>query len=144
MEENPWDVYETMFTVGSEQEGTIININEKGAIVMLDYGVEAFAPKKELTKEDGSLGKVEEKMVFVVADFNKSAKKIILAQPKVVEEESEEQTGDESKKAKSSKKVQKRTKISLEKTTLGDISDLAELKQKLEDEEKNSEEDEEE
>jgi small subunit ribosomal protein S1 len=118
-------------------------MTDKGAVIMLEYGIEAFAPKKELSKEDGSSAKMDEKIMFEVTDFNKTAKKIILSHSKMHVEE-EVVTEDSKKAAKTAPKktTTKRTKISLEKTTLGDISDLAELKQKLEDEERNSEDEE--
>jgi len=133
LEENPWDVYETMFKVGSEHEGTIVALNEKNAKVLLEYGVEANAPAKELVKEDETKAKLDEKLLFKVIDFNKSGKKITLshvATYKVVE-----------KKVTKAGKPSNRQKITLEKTTLGDISDLAELKEKLENEEKKADED---
>ncbi len=138
LEENPWDVYETLFGINSKHDGTIINVNEKGAIVVLAYGIEAFAPKRELTKEDGSVAKIDEKILFQVIDFNKSAKKIILSHTRIHTEV--EVPAEDAKKPKTTKKVQKRTKLSLEKTTLGDISDLADLKQKLEQEESGNDE----
>ena len=73
LEENPWDVFETIFTVGSVHEGTIIEMLEKGAVVALPYGVEGFATPKHLVKEDGSQAKVDEKLNFKVIEFNKDA-----------------------------------------------------------------------
>ncbi len=81
LEENPWDVFETIFTVGSVHEGTIIEMLEKGAVVALPYGVEGFATPKHLVKEDGSQAKVDEKLNFKVIEFNKDSKRIILTQP---------------------------------------------------------------
>jgi small subunit ribosomal protein S1 len=79
LEENPWDVFETIFTVDSVHEGTIIDIFDKGAVVALPYGVEGFVTPKHLVKEDGSPAKVEDKMEFKVIEFNKSSKRIILS-----------------------------------------------------------------
>ena len=79
LEENPWDVFETVFTVGSIHEGTIVSFNDKGATVALEYGIEGFAPAKALVKEDGTTAKAEEKLNFKVIEVNKSKKKIILS-----------------------------------------------------------------
>ena len=79
LEENPWDVFETIFTVGSIHEGTIIEVLDKGAVISLPYGVEGFATPKHLVKEDGSQAQVDEKLSFKVIEFNKEAKRIILS-----------------------------------------------------------------
>ncbi len=132
LEENPWDVFETVFSVGSVHSGTIVNMNDKGAIVALPYGVEGFAPLRHLTKEDGSHAKEEEILDFKVIEFSKDNKKIILSHSKVHQDSvGGEKRGefDEKKKAKdSTKKTVKKLKDNLEKTTLGDIESLANLK----------------
>jgi small subunit ribosomal protein S1 len=132
LEENPWDVFETVFSVGSVHSGTIVNMNDKGAIVALPYGVEGFAPLRHLTKEDGSHAKEEEILDFKVIEFSKDNKKIILSHSKVYQDSvgGEIKGGsDEKKKVKdSSKKTVKKIKDNLEKTTLGDIESLANLK----------------
>jgi small subunit ribosomal protein S1 len=141
LEENPWDVFETIFTVDSIHEGTIVDIFDKGAVIALPYGVEGFATPRHLVKEDGSQAKADEKLSFKVIEFNKSAKRIILSHSRVFEDEkrSEEQTARKVQ-AKSTKKGVKKLKDSLEKTTLGDISELAALKNQMEaSEKKNSE-----
>ena len=86
LEENPWDVFETVFTVGSIHEGTIVSFNDKGATVALEYGIEGFAPAKALVKEDGTTAKAEEKLNFKVIEFNKSNKKIILSHSRIWED----------------------------------------------------------
>lgn len=133
LEENPWDVFETLFTVDSVHEGTIIDIFDKGAVVALPYGVEGFVTPKHLVKEDGSTAKVEEKLSFKVIEFNKAAKRIILSHSRVFEDVKKSDDKTE-KKAKTSttQKAVKKLKANLEKTTLGDISDLAALKSELE------------
>ncbi|MBN1251587.1 MAG: 30S ribosomal protein S1 [Bacteroidales bacterium] len=128
IEENPWDVFETIFTVGSVHEGTITNKIEKGVLVALPYGVEGFAGGKHIVKEDGSNAKIDDKLDFKVIEFSKTAKRIILSHSKTFEEEKEK---EETTKPSTEKK-QKKANINLEKTTLGDISDLAALKSKLE------------
>src|ERR1035437_9331342 len=129
LEENPWDVFESVFSVGSIHSGTIVNMNDKGAIVALPYGVEGFAPLRHLTKEDGSHAKEEEILDFKVIEFSKDNKKIILSHSKVYQDSiGGEKRGesDEKKKVKdSAKKTVKKIKDNLEKTTLGDIESLA-------------------
>lgn len=83
LEENPWDVFETVFTVGSVHEGTIIEMLDKGAVVALPYGVEGFATPKHLVKEDGSQAQLDEKLSFKVIEFNKDAKRIILSHSRI-------------------------------------------------------------
>jgi small subunit ribosomal protein S1 len=143
LEENPWDVFETVFSVGSIHSGTIVNINDKGAIVALPYGVEGFAPLRHLTKEDGSHAKEEDVLDFKVIEFSKDNKKIILSHTKVYQDAAggeKRSESEEKKKTKdSSKKSVKKIKDNLEKTTLGDIESLANLKSdmvKAEEEEK--------
>ncbi len=87
LEENPWDVFETVFTVGSIHEGTIIEMVEKGAVIALPYGVEGFATPKHLVKEDGSKAQVDEKLNFKVIEFNKDSKRIILSHSRIFEDE---------------------------------------------------------
>jgi small subunit ribosomal protein S1 len=137
LEENPWEVFETLFTIDSVHEGTITEIMDKGALVALPYGVEGFVTPRNLVKEDGSTAKVEEKLSFKVVEFSKSAKKIVLSHSRVFEDE-KRATEDAEKKAAAvaTKKASKKIKSNLEKTTLGDISDLAALKEEMENAEK--------
>ncbi len=137
LEENPWDVFETIFIPGSDHEGTITEILDKGAIVSLPYGVEGFVTPKHLVKEDGTPAKIEEKLAFRVVEFSKSAKKIVLSHTRVFEE-GKRSAADVEKKAASTaaKKAAKKIKSSLERTTLGDVADLAALKQEMEKAEK--------
>ncbi len=130
LEDNPWDVFETIFTEGSVHEGTITEIVDKGAIVMLPYGVEGFCTPKHLTKEDGSVAKVEEKLAFKVLEFNKESKRIIVSHSRTFEEGASEEKKD-FKKKKSTKKAEATAATTLEKTTLGDIEQLAALKSQL-------------
>ncbi len=129
LEENPWDVFETIFKVGSIHEGTITEKLDKGAIVSLPYGVEGFATPKHLVKEDGTPAKVDEKLPFKVIEFNKGAKRIILSHSRVFEDE---QKADHKSSRKQSKKAEEPVMSTpIEKTTLGDIQALADLKSKL-------------
>ena len=86
LEENPWDVYESLFTVGSVHQGTITAINDKGATVALPYGVEGFAPTRHLEKEDKSKARVDETLDFKVLEFGKEAKKIIVSHTRIHQE----------------------------------------------------------
>ncbi len=141
LEENPWDVFETLFTVGSIHEGTIVELMDKGAVVSLPYGVEGFATPKHLVKEDGSSAQPDEKLEFKVIEFNKDSKRIILSHSRIFEDEQRKENAPsgatEKKAAKKSTKKEKEevtnnNSITMEKTTLGDIEELAALKEKLE------------
>ncbi|RRG20556.1 30S ribosomal protein S1 [Ancylomarina euxinus] len=133
LEENPWDVFETIFATDSTHEGTIVEIFEKGAVVALPYGVEGFATPRHLVKEDGSQAKVEEKLSFKVIEFSKAAKRIILSHSRTFEDVKRAEVSEKKKtESASMKKGVKKMKDSLEKTTLGDISELAALKSQLE------------
>ena len=134
LEENPWDVFETVFTVGSVHEGTIIEMLDKGAVVALPYGVEGFATPKHLVKEDGSQAKVEEKLDFKVIEFNKDSKRIILSHSRIFEDEAKAEKAEARKAAKRQpRKAEEAPALTtpVEKTTLGDIEALAALKEKL-------------
>ncbi len=126
LEENPWDVFETIFTIGSTQEGTIISVNDKsGAVVNLPYGLEGFCPKGQLQKEDKTMPKVDEKLEFKVIEFQKEAKRIVLSHTRMWKQE------DDTKAKKSGNPV-KKINQTLEKTTLGDLDVLASLKEEME------------
>jgi small subunit ribosomal protein S1 len=137
LEENPWDVFETIFSEGSIHEGTIIEMFDKGAVVALPYGVEGFATPKHLVKEDGVAAKVEEKLDFKVIEFNKDSKRIIVSHSRVFEDEKRAEESAKKRAASTSapssttKKSVKKIENNLEKTTLGDVSDLAALKDQL-------------
>ena len=132
LEENPWDVFETIFTVDSIHEGTITEIFDKGAVVALPYGVEGFATPRHLVKEDGAQAKVDEKLPFKVIEFNKTAKRIIVSHSRVFEDaQKSEEKAKKSAEDKSTKKAVKQVKDKLEKTTLGDITELAALKEQM-------------
>ena len=128
LEENPWDVFETIFTVDSVHEGTITEIFDKGAVVALPYGVEGFATPRQ----DGSQAKVDEKLEFKVIEFNKAAKRIIVSHSRVFEDaQKSEEKAKKNAEEKSTKKAVKQVKEKLEKTTLGDITELAALKEQM-------------
>ncbi|MBO4603041.1 MAG: 30S ribosomal protein S1 [Salinivirgaceae bacterium] len=132
LEENPWDVFETVFSVDSVYEGTIIELTEKGAVVSLPYGVEGFATPKHLVKEDGTSAKLDEKLEFKVIEFNKEAKKIIVSHSRIFEDAKRgEEKAKKDTAAKATKKATKKIADTLEKTTLGDIAELAALKEEM-------------
>lgn len=135
LEENPWDVFETVFTVDSVHKGTITSINDKGALIGLTYGVEGFCPARHLAKADGGNLKLDETADFKVIEFSKDAKRIVVSHARLHEEVKEEakRADKVSKKADSddAKKAIKKVKDSQEKTTLGDYSALSDLKDKL-------------
>ena len=133
LEENPWDVFETIFTVGSIHEGTIVEMLEKGAVIALPYGVEGFATPKHLVKEDGTQAQVDEKLNFKVIEFNKDSKRIILSHSRIFEDEARAEKAEAKKAAKKAKVAEEAPVMStpIEKTTLGDISALAALNEEL-------------
>ncbi len=131
LEDNPWDVFETIFTVGSVHEGTITEMLDKGAVISLPHGVEGFATPKHLQKEDGTQAKQGETLEFKVIEFNKDAKRIILSHSRIFEDEQKAEVR-KAKKAAKPQTEEPAVTSNLEKTTLGDISSLAALKAKLE------------
>ena len=133
LEENPWEVFETIFTVGSVHEGTIIEMLDKGAVIALPYGVEGFATPKHLVKEDGSQAKIDEKLEFKVIEFNKDSKRIILSHSRIFEDEAKAEKAETKKAKRPGKRAEEAPMIStpVEKTTLGDIEALAALKEQL-------------
>ena len=140
LEENPWDVFESIFTIGSIQQGTIISSGDKGVVVSLPYGVEGFCPNRHLKKEDGSNAKMDETIDFKVIEFSKENKKIILSHSRIWEDkvavEREVETEAKEKAAKSTKRAVKQINDNVERTTLGDLDVFAELKEKMEAQEK--------
>lgn len=133
LEENPWDVFESVFLTDSIHEGTIIEVTDKGAVVALQYGVEGFVTPKHLMKEDGSTAKIEDKLPFKVIEFSKSAKKIVLSHSRVHEDlRRANESAERKSTSDANRKATRKIKSGLEKTTLGDISELAALKTEME------------
>ena len=140
LEENPWEVFSTIFTEGSVHQGTVTSFVDKGAIVSLPYGVEGFAPMKHLVKEDKTTAKVEETLDFKVIEFSKENKKIVVSHTKLhddavaIAKSDNEDAGDAkaSKDAKPKKVANKKVADNSEKSTLGDFDVLANLKSKME------------
>ena len=138
LEENPWDVYESLFSVGTVHQGTISTLNDKGATVTLPYGVEGFAPMRHLEKEDKSKARQGETLDFKVIEFSKENKKIVVSHTRTHQDNVEggKNESEESKKDRATKKTVKKINETLEKTTLGDLSVLASLKEEIEKEAK--------
>jgi small subunit ribosomal protein S1 len=134
LEENPWDVFETIFGEGSVHQGTIIENKDKSGIVSLPYGVEGICPSKHLRKEDGTNAKVEETLDFKVIEFNKEAKKIVVSHTRTYEEGEDKPTSKGDKKGSAGSSTTQAVKAinqNNEKSTLGDLDALAELKEKM-------------
>ncbi len=132
LEENPWDVYESLFSVGTVHQGKIVNMSDKGATVILPYDVEAFAPMRHLDKEDKSKARQGETLDFKVIEFSKESKKIIVSHTRTFQEgteavrtESDDKKGSRNATSKSVKQINE----SLEKTTLGDLDIFQKLKE---------------
>ena len=142
LEENPWDVFETVFTVDSVHEGTITEMLDKGAVIQLEYGVEGFATPKHLVKEDGSQAQQGEKLEFKVIEFNKESKRIILSHSRIYEDEARREAREARKAERAAAATKRPAKAAREEqpviqnqaasTTLGDIDALAALKAKME------------
>ncbi len=133
LEENPWDVFETVFTVGSVHQGTITSMNDKGAVVALPYGIEGFAFNRNLMKEDKSMAKVDDVLDFMVVDFSKESKKIHLSHTKTWQasrDDEDRQRDDESRRQ--AKEIAKINESNVEKPKLGDLNILQSLKEDLE------------
>ncbi len=132
LEDNPWDELESVFTVGSIHPGTIIEMQDKGGVVALPYGVEGFATPKHLVKEDGSQAQVNEQLDFKVIEFNKDNKRIFLSHSRIFEDEAKAEK-NEARKARRQSKKEEQPAVStpIERTTLGDLEELAALKEKL-------------
>ena len=133
LEDNPWDVFEAKYTVGSIHDGKIIELLEKGAVVSLDKDVEGFATPKHLVKEDGSQAQLNEVLPFKVIEFNKDSKRIILSHSRTFEDPQREEKKAAAKKTRTVKKddTPKIENVAAS-TTLGDLDVLANLKAQME------------
>ena len=135
LEENPWDVFETVFTLDSIHDGTIVEMMDKGAVIQLEYGVEGFATPKHLVKEDGSKAQLNEKLPFKVIEFNKESKRIILSHSRIYEDIQRAEAREAKKNAPRKPAVRKEDSPVIQNqaasTTLGDLDALAALKAKM-------------
>ena len=137
LEENPWDVFETIYTVGSIHEGTITEVMDKGAVISLPHGVEGFATPKHLVKEDGTQAKLNEKLDFKVIEFNKDSKRIILSHSRIAEDANKPERREKPAARKAPKAAAETAAApAIEKTTLGDLGALQALKEQMQKQEK--------
>jgi len=135
LEEDPWNTFETVFPIGSVHEGQVTKRDEKGAVVQLQYGLEAFAPARHLRKEDGGNVEVEETLPFVIIEFDRNDKRIMVSHSRVWEKAKADEKDAARKEAaaedENTKKAVKNVQSKVEKATLGDLGALAELKEKM-------------
>ena len=138
LEENPWEVFETIFGEGSLHQGTIIDMKDKSAIVSLPYGVEGVCPAKHLKKAEGGNAKVEDQLDFKVIEFNKDAKKIVVSHLATYEEVADEKPAAKKKGTEAAAggggtaQAVKAINQNTEKSTLGDLDVLAKMKAEME------------
>lgn len=133
IEENPWNVFENIFTVGSVHDGKVIEASDRGAVVSLENDVEGFVPPKHMAKEDGTMIKVDEVIPFKVIEFNKDSKRIILSHTRLKEDPAK---AERKAARKPRKEKEEESATAVEKTTLGDLDALQALKEQLQKEEK--------
>jgi small subunit ribosomal protein S1 len=135
LEEDPWNALEATFAIGSIHEGTIVRKDDKGAIVQMPYGLEGFAPNRHLAKEDGKQVQAEETAQFMVIEFDRNEKRIVVSHARIWEQNIQEEKEVAKKEAKAesdnTKKAVKAVQAKVEKSTLGDLGALAEIKAKL-------------
>ncbi len=140
IEENPWDTFEQVFPIGSYHEATVVKKEDRGAIVQLPYGLEAFAPIRHIKKEDGKLAEVEESLTVKVIEFNRDDKRILVSHLRYLEDIQREADhkvkSDRRGERESTRRVVRKQQSKLEKTTLGDLDALAQLKEQLNEDEK--------
>jgi small subunit ribosomal protein S1 len=143
LEEDPWNALENTFAIGTIHEGTVIRKDDKGALVQLPYGLEGFAPSRHLTKEDGKTVSADETEKFMVIEFDRNEKRIVLSHTRIWEQAKAEETAVARKEARTdadkTRKAVKTIQNKVEKPTLGDLGALAEIKEKLKQEEKGDE-----
>lgn len=136
LEEDPWNALQETFTIGSIHEGTVTKKDDKGALVQLPYGLEGFAPARHLAKEDGKVVSADETTQFMVIEFDRNEKRIVLSHARIWEQvaadEKEAVVKEKKADAAKTKKAVKDIQNKVEKSTLGDLGVLAELKKKME------------
>ncbi|MBI1343705.1 MAG: 30S ribosomal protein S1 [Terrimonas sp.] len=144
LEEDPWNTLQDTFAIGTVHEGTVIRRDDKGAVVQLPYGLEGFAPSRHLAKEDGKTVAADETTQFMVIEFDRNEKRIVISHTRIWEQVKTDEKEAAKKEARvdaeKTKKVVKNIQSKVEKATLGDLGALAEIKAKLKEEEKGSDE----
>jgi small subunit ribosomal protein S1 len=140
LEEDPWNSLQDVFAIGSVHEGTVLRKDDKGAIVQLSYGLEGFAPNRHLAKEDGKSVNADETAEFMVIEFDRNEKRIVLSHARIWEQAAADEKDAARKEARveadKTKKAVKSLQSKVEKPTLGDLGALAQIKEKLQQEEK--------
>jgi small subunit ribosomal protein S1 len=140
LEEDPWNTLQDTFAVGSIHEGTVIRRDDKGAIVQLPYGLEGFAPNRHLGKEDGKSVGADETAEFMVIEFDRNEKRIVVSHARIWEQAAREEQDAARKEARAqneqARKAVKNIQSKVEKPTLGDLGALAQIKEKLQQQEK--------
>ena len=136
-EDNPWDTFENVFPIGSTHEATVLRKDDRGAIVQLPHGLEAFAPIKHIKKEDGTTAEAGETLNFKVIEFNRDDKRILVSHSRIVED-AKKVADDADRKARAGeegemRKAVEETQQKVEKDTLGDLAALVQLKDQLND-----------
>lgn len=138
-EDNPWDTFESVFPVGSFHEATVIRRDDKGAVVLLPYGLEAYAPARHIKKEDGKMAEIDEVLKFKVIEFNRDDKRILVSHSRMLEDirrEAEEKVKEEKVKEETdTRKAVKQQQAKVERTTLGDLNVFDEIKEQLREQE---------
>ena len=144
LEEDPWNALEDTFGVGTVHEGTVIKKDDKGAVVQLSYGLEGFAPNRHMMKEDGTAVTADQTALFMVIEFDRNEKRIVLSHTRIWEQAKKDEVEAARKEARveadKTKKVVKTIQSKVEKATLGDLGALAQIKEKLQQGEKDNEE----
>ncbi|MGR6088448.1 MAG: 30S ribosomal protein S1 [Arcticibacter sp.] len=131
LEENPWDVYESLFTLDSVHEGVVGKVTDKGAVVTLEHGIEAFAPYRHLAKENGATAKTDERLPFKVIEFSKENRKVIVSHARLFEDvKNPTKSGSEGEGESTAKSI-KKVQGNIEKSTLGDMGVLSALRSEL-------------
>jgi small subunit ribosomal protein S1 len=137
LEENPWDTFANVFPVGSYHEATVMRKDDRGAVMQLPYGLEAYAPIKHLKKENGKTAETDETLTVKVIEFNRDDKRILVSHTRYLEDikkEADDQVKGEIEKEKvATRQAITKTQMSVEKSTFGDIEGLAEIKEQLKD-----------
>ncbi len=132
-EENPWDTFENVFPVGSYHEGTVVRRDDRGAIIQLPHGLEAFAPIKHLRKEDNTTAEVEDVLIFKVIEFNRDDKRLLVSHTRYLDDirrEADEQVKKEKDaEREETRQVVKKQQSSVERSTLGDLDAFSQLKE---------------
>lgn len=136
LEENPWDTFENVFPVGSYHDATILRKDDRGAIVQLPYGLEAFAPIKHIKKENGQMAEVDEVLTMKVLEFNRDDKRILVSHLRYLQDikrEADDKVKQEKQKDRDqTRKTIKKQSSSIERSTMGELDAFSQLKDQLE------------